>query len=417
MRVLFLSEYCPFDLRTDVFGVFKRMRMLLEAVKTFGDLDVLFFAPLGVDTSPAVARQLEDSIEAAWGLRLNAFIRAQETAGPRPIRTRLPFWIRCMSRGAVTYDTRLSLNNSHEPSLRALAQCLDRGPGLILAYRLGSMAPLLQLDRPLAPIFFDLDDAEHVKAMRTARGIQGLAPRTRAYASVPVLWWSEYQAMTLARRTFVSSNRDFDRFVRFPRSSQRVLVPNAVVIPPREPFPPEPTLLYLGAYLYGPNVEAAEYLIREIWPHVRARRPDARLLIAGAEPERIPSHASPPPGVEFLGFVHDLAALYRSIRLVCCPIRVGAGTRFKILEAAAYGKPIVSSTVGAEGIELRDGEAIFLRDEATSFAAACLQVLGDMSLGERLGSAARAMVQQRYERAAIIEHVRSAIASGLATHE
>jgi hypothetical protein len=150
VRVLFLSEYCPFDLRTDVFGVFKRMRMLLEAVKTFGDLDVLFFAQLGVDTSPAVARRLEDSLEAAWGLRINAFIRAQEIANPRPIRTRLPFWIRCLSRGAVTYDTRLSLNNSHEPSLQALAQCLDREPDLIFAFRLGSMAPPDDAARPSA---------------------------------------------------------------------------------------------------------------------------------------------------------------------------------------------------------------------------------------------------------------------------
>lgn len=410
MRVLFLSEYCPFDLRTDVFGVFKRMRMLLEAVKTFGDLDVLFFAQLGVDTSPAVARRLEDSLEAAWGLRINAFIRAQEIANPRPIRTRVPFWIRCLSRGAVTYDTRLSLNNSHEPSLQALTQCLDREPDLIFAFRLGSMAPLMmQLDRPLAPIFFDLDDAEHVKAMRTAQGIPGLTPRARAYAAVPVLWWSEYRAMALARRTFVSSNRDVDRFARFPRSAHRVLVPNAVVIPSPEPSPPEATLLYLGPYLYGPNVEAAEYLIREIWPQVRVRRPDARLLIAGAEPERIPSHASPPPGVEFLGFVPDLAALYRRTRLVCCPIRVGAGTRFKILEAAAHGKPIVSTTVGAEGIEFRDGQEILLRNDAASFATACLQVLADSSLARRLGAAAREVVRERYDRDVVIAAVRKAL--------
>jgi glycosyltransferase involved in cell wall biosynthesis len=415
VRVLFLSEYCPFDVRTDVFGVFKRMRMLLEAVKGFGDLDVLFFAQLGVDTSPAVARRVEDSIEAAWGLRVNAFIRTQEEAGPQPIRTRLPFWLRSVSRGAVTYDTRLSLNTSHEPSIQALTRCLDRGPDLIFAFRLGSMAPLLQLDRPLAPIFFDLDDAEHVKAMRTAHGLRGLTPRAATYAAVPVLLWSEYRSMALARRTFVSSNRDIERFARFPRSSHRVLVPNAVVIPPPEPPPREPTLLCLGAYLYGPNVEAAEYLIREIWPHVRARRPDARLLIAGAEPERIPSYVAPPAGVEFLGFVHDLAALYRRTRVVCCPIRVGAGTRFKILEAAAYGKPIVSTTVGAEGIEFRDGEEILLRDDPASFAAGCVRVLGDSSLGERLGSAARAVVRQRYAQDVVIGDVRKAISSGLET--
>lgn len=417
MRVLFLSEYCPFDLRTDVFGVFKRMRMLLEAVSSFGEMDVLFFAQLGVDTSPAVARRLEESIATVWGLRINAFIREQEATEAQALLTRVPFWIRCVRRGAVAYETRLTLNNSHEPSLRALAQCLDRRPDLIFAYRLGTMASLLQLDRPPAPIFFDLDDAEHVKAMRVAQGTRGVVSLASAYAAVPILWWGEYRAMAVARRTFVSSNRDFERFSRFPRSRHRVLVPNAVVVPTAEVSTPEPTLLYLGAYLYGPNVEAAEYLIREIWPRVRGQRPDARLLIAGAEADRIPSYASSPPGVEFLGFIPDLTALYRRTRLVCCPIRVGAGTRFKILEAAAYGKPIVSTTVGAEGIELRDGKEIFLRDDAASFAEGCLRILGDVSLGERLGVAARMVIQQRYERDVVIDDVRKAIASGLSAVE
>jgi glycosyltransferase involved in cell wall biosynthesis len=411
VRTLFLTEFYPFDARTEVFGVFKRMRMLLDAVRAFGELDVLFFAPLGVDPSPAAARRLERELEAVWGLRLNVFIRAQEPAGPRPLHGRLPLWVRCIWHGAVTYDSELSLNTSHRPSLDAVAQCLDRRPDMILAFRLGTMAPLLRLGRKLPPIFFDLDDVEHIKAVRTARKIQHLLPRLATYAAVPILWWSEYRAMALARRTFVSSAR----FTRFPRRAYRVVVPNAVSIPPSEPLPSEMTLLFLGSYIYGPNVDAAEYLIREIWPRVKESEPAARLLIAGPWPDRIPSQASPPPGVEFVGFVDDLEALYRGTRVVCCGVQVGAGTRIKILEAAAHGKPIVSTTVGAEGIDLRDGVEILLRDDPGSFAAACLQVLADAALGERLGSAARAVVRQRYERDLIIGDIRKAVTSGLAS--
>ena len=413
MRILFLSEYYPFKFRTDVFGVFQRMRLLLDAMSGLGELDLFFLAPPGVDASPAAVRQLEKMIEAEWHLRVNAFVRDQLPATPRPFWERVPIWVRSVAQGAVAFEYEISLNNSHEPSLRAIRQCLDRRPDMILAFRLGSMAPLLRIGRPLPPVFFDLDDAEHVKALRLARGRPGLGRRVRGYGAVPILWWGERCAMALARTTFVASTRDRDRFRYFPRHSKRVVVPNAVRVPPPQCLTAEPTMLYLGNYIYGPNVEAAEYLLREIWPRVRALVPAARLFIAGSEPERISSHASPPPGVEFTGFVEDLSALYRRTRVVCCPIRVAGGTRLKILEAAAYGKPIVSTTVGAEGIEFRDSREIFLRDEPTSFAAACAKLMGDASLGEQLGGAARRVVGQLYERGIVIEQIRKEVADRL----
>jgi glycosyltransferase involved in cell wall biosynthesis len=413
VRILFLSEYYPFKFRTDVFGVFQRMRLLLDAMSGLGELDLLFLAPFGVDASPSAIRQLEKDIEAEWHLRVNAFVREQSPAAPRPLRERVPIWVRSVARGAVAFEYEITLNNSHEPSLRAVRECLDRRPDVICAFRLGSMAPLLRIGRPLPPVFFDLDDAEHVKAVRLARGRPGLAGRVRGLGAVPILWWSERRAMALARSTFVASTRDRDRFRYFPRHSERVVVPNAVRVPPPQGLAGDPTMLFLGNYIYGPNVEAAEYLLQEIWPRVREVVPNARLLIAGSEPERICFHASPPPGVEFTGFVEDLGDLYRRTRVVCCPIRVAGGTRLKILEAASYGKPIVSTTVGAEGIELRNGREIFLRDEPTSFAAACAAVMTDTSLGQQMGAAARRVVGQLYERDIVIAQIRKTVVDRL----
>jgi len=413
VRILFLSEYYPFKFRTDVFGVFKRMRMLLEAVSGLGEVDLLFLAPPGVDSSPSAIRALEASIQAEWNLRVNVFIRDQAKADPRPLRERLPLWLRCVAQGAVAFEYEVSLNNSHEPSVRAVAACLDRRPDLIVAFRLGTMAPLLRLRRPLPPIFFDLDDAEHVKALRLARGRPTRIRRILGHSAVPILWWSEYRAMALARSTFVASRRDLHRFRRFPRRSQRVVVPNAVTMPPIECPPPESTMLYIGNYVYQPNVEAAEYLLREIWPRVTALNPTARLFIVGSEPERIAEFASPPGGVEFTGFVEDLGAVYRRTRVVCCPIRIAGGTRLKILEGAAYGKPIVSTTIGAEGIDFRDGHEIFLRDDPESFAAACAQLLADPTFGKRMGASAREAIAKRYERGVIIDKIRALMASHL----
>ncbi len=413
MRVLFLTEYYLYDQRTDVSGVFQRMRMLIDAVKTLGELDILFFTSPGMDTSPAASRQLESTLADHWDVRANVFFRHHETSPIKPFWTRLPFWARCIASGAVAYQSGLSLNSSHRPSVDAVNHCLDRQPDLVLAFRLGTMAPLLRTSRPLPPIFFDLDDAEHVKALRTARHDPGLRPRAAAYASVPILLWSERRAMSLACSTFVCSTRDRRRFRHFPRHQYRAIVPNAVAIPAAHSPCSELTLLYLGNYVYPPNVEAADFLVREIWPRVHARQPNARLLIAGSYAERIPGLAGQPAGVEVLGFVDDLSALYRRTRVVCCPIRVAGGTRVKILEAAAFGKPVVATTVGAEGLDLHNDRELLLRDDPQSFADACVSLLGDPGLAERLGTAARAAVSRLYDREATVVRIRRLITATL----
>ena len=102
-------------------------------------------------------------------------------------------------------------------------------------------------------------------------------------------------------------------------------------------------------------------------------------------------------GVRFAGFVEDLDGLYQQSRVVCAPILSGSGTRIKIIEAAAYCRPIVSTRIGAEGIELHNGDSIFLRDDPKSFAEACIRLLNDHELCKRLGTAARAIVIDKYD--------------------
>jgi glycosyltransferase involved in cell wall biosynthesis len=165
----------------------------------------------------------------------------------------------------------------------------------------------------------------------------------------------------------------------------------------------------LATYAYAPNITAADFLIRDVWPLVRADCPDAQLIIAGNKPERIPSFASHPAGVEFTGFVHDLAPLYRRVRIVCCPILSGGGTRLKILEAAAYGKAIVSTTVGAEGLDLQDGRELILRDGGLAFARACVELLRDPTRCEMLGVAARETVSRSYDRKQIVARIKDEI--------
>jgi glycosyltransferase involved in cell wall biosynthesis len=129
--------------------------------------------------------------------------------------------------------------------------------------------------------------------------------------------------------------------------------------------------------------------------------PNATLIIAGDPPERIPSYGSGIRGVSFTGFVKDLNSLYGQSRVVCAPILSGGGTRVKILEAAAYGKPIVATCIGVEGIQMQDGKEIFLRDDPKSFAEACIHLLNDHALCDRVGMAARSAATRKYDQSKI----------------
>ena len=155
-------------------------------------------------------------------------------------------------------------------------------------------------------------------------------------------------------------------------------------------------MLFLGTYGYQPNCDAAERLIRHIWPPVRERVPEARLLIAGKGSERLASFKDAPPGVTFTGFVDDLDGLYAMSRVVACPLTAGGGTRLKLVEAASYGRPMVSTRVGAEGLDFEADREIVLRDDDAGFADACVHLLRDDAACDRLGRAARAKMQARY---------------------
>jgi glycosyltransferase involved in cell wall biosynthesis len=187
------------------------------------------------------------------------------------------------------------------------------------------------------------------------------------------------------------------------------VVPNSIHIPERGPLPQAPTALFLGTYAYKPNANAAEELITRVWPIVRRTCPTATLIIAGDQPQRIPSFGQNQPGVEYAGFVADLDALYARARVFCCPIRGGGGTRIKIIEAAAHGKPIVSTTLGAEGLHFEKGREILLCDEPETFAAGCVRLLTDDAASMKLGEAARVKAIELYDRRSVMARIQAEI--------
>lgn len=401
MRVLFVSTNFPTDLRTKVHGRFKRMGMFIDAIKQLAGIDFLFYVPSEVDVSPAQVSLLERVFSEHWHAALRLFLC------PRFVPSRpASRWQRYGPSAWSFFKLPGYLDTSGPQQVRAFETCLARKPDAIFVDRLASMCPALLTQEPLPPIFFDLDDIEHIAFLRALRLEPSWRARLLHSPRLPLLCWGEKRAIHRAQLTFVCSDLDRRYLARRWRLSGVVTIPNAVSIPAIEPLSEAPTLLFIGSYAYQPNVYAAEFLITQVWPRVYRSMPQARLLLAGGSPERVRGYMAGVPGVEFTGFVDDLDALYRRSRVVCAPVFSGGGTRIKIIEAAAYGKPIVATGIGAEGLEMRDGMEVVLRQDAESFADACLHLLTNREAAQRLGAAARAAAIRHYERSAVVRLIR-----------
>ena len=157
-------------------------------------------------------------------------------------------------------------------------------------------------------------------------------------------------------------------------------------------------LLFLGALEYRPNQDSARLLLDQLFPAVQARHPDARLVIVGRNPpEWLRQRVAGQSGVELHANVPDVRPYLASSGLLAVPLRVGGGSRIKILEALAAGLPVVSTAVGAEGLHLTAGRDLVVVQQAEEMAGALIQALDDPAALQRTGEQGRQVVQQRYD--------------------
>ena len=164
------------------------------------------------------------------------------------------------------------------------------------------------------------------------------------------------------------------------------------------------------------NVEGLMFFCREIWPLIRAARPDATLLVAGRAGEacaRLPD--SERPGIAVAGWLDDLGEFYRAVGVVIVPLLSGTGVSVKTMEAAARGAAIVSTEAGLRGLRLRDGVEVRQADRAADFARVALELLHDRPQAARLGAAAREAMTATHDLAAFRRHVEE-IVSPLLPH-
>jgi sugar transferase (PEP-CTERM/EpsH1 system associated) len=155
-------------------------------------------------------------------------------------------------------------------------------------------------------------------------------------------------------------------------------------------------VVFTGVMDYGPNVDAAQYCADEIFPLVRASVPDAELWLVGADPSPAVRELARREGVHVTGKVDDVRPYVRAASVCVCPIRFGAGIKNKILSALAMAKPVVTTSIGLEGIDARPDRHVLRADTPGEFADAVTRVLGDERLARQLGDNGCRLVTERY---------------------
>lgn len=199
----------------------------------------------------------------------------------------------------------------------------------------------------------------------------------------------------------------FDRCIAVSATDARFLGPAAAVIENGvdcevlrvlEPAGASKDLLFVGALGYSPNADAVRYFANEVLPLIQAREPAARLIVVGkhAGPDLKALAAS--GRLELHESVPDVTPYYRRAALAIVPLRAGGGTRLKILEAMALGRPVVSTPVGCEGLAVEDGrELLIAADGPAAFADATVRLLAEPALAGRLSRRAREFVERTHD--------------------
>lgn len=388
MRLLFLTPQLPFppDKGTRIrnFGLIKELSRRHE-------VGVISFA--------------EDGDEAARsGLETHCRVLGLV---PRPRRARVERAVRAI--GDPTPDLARRLSNA--PFTERVRQAIQAEPWDVLQVEALEMAPhWLAQPGQLPAVVLDAHNAEWILQLRAAR-IDGRNGRLAGalYSALQAAKLRRYEGRAVERAdaTVAVSAEDARALGRVGRPRRLIVAPNGVdtgALPFRATQPDGATLLFTGTMDFRPNVDAVIWFAREVWPLVKARRPDARFVVAGRSPKP-EVRALAGGGVEVTGAVPDVAPLFAGATLYVAPLRIGGGVRLKLLEAFAYGVPVVSTPLGAEGIEATDGREVRLAADPAAMSAAILSLLDDRAAGARLAAAARRLVESRYDWRVIVPAV------------
>lgn len=262
------------------------------------------------------------------------------------------------------------------------------------------------------PVVLDSDNVTSLLQQRIM-ALHGQEPGGMHERAVAAL---ERQAVSGAHRVLACSELDAKLICAIAPSANVSVVPNGVDVErfafrPRVAAGRPPLVTYIGSLMYAPNVDAAEYLVRENGPNVRARVPAAEIRIVGRYPTAEVMALADEPGVTVIPDVPDSLPYFEEADVIAVPLRAGSGTRLKILEALAVGRPVVTTSIGCEGLDVVSGEHLIIADDPREFAERIADLLRHPQSAEEMARAGRRLVEERYDWRQIGETLRGVYAT------
>jgi glycosyltransferase involved in cell wall biosynthesis len=294
----------------------------------------------------------------------------------------------------------------------AAISALRPAPGAAVHVARSYLAPLglaiaEQLGSPWATLDLDDDDEQLARSL-------GDRAEAEAYCRLIGVFGPLFQAVALAapgEAAAVSHRHGFATTV----------LPNAVAVAAgRRPASTRQegsdaaiSVLFTGNLTYRPNAEAAISLVEDVLPLLRRRaaRPVTVTLAGDLGPAGAVRSLGGRPGVRVTGYAADLEPYYRAADVLVAPLAAGSGTRIKLLEALAHGLPVVTTTIGAAGLDVTSGVHLLMADSAAGLAGAAVRVTTESALREQLTAAGRRLVISRYSHDAVIPQIRAFLAA------
>jgi glycosyltransferase involved in cell wall biosynthesis len=275
----------------------------------------------------------------------------------------------------------------------------------------GTLRYLPAISEDLRPFYLTLDLA-NVESVKARRRLDVL-PSRRIFSEwrlmqqldwLKLIFW-ERRILKRFNLCLVCSEHD-ERLLHHQRVTRKTLVvPNGVDAgyfrPDEERKEIDGRMVFSGHMSYEPNVDGVQYFSKEIYPYIKREIPAASLWVVGKGPAPTVQHLHDGWQTVVTGTVDDIRPYLQECMVAVVPLRVGGGTRLKILEAMAVGKVVISTSIGCEGLDVTDGENIFICDQPRAFAQTCIQLLRSPLLRRRIGDTARRFVCEKYDWARI----------------
>jgi sugar transferase (PEP-CTERM/EpsH1 system associated) len=395
MKILFLTPQLPYPPQK---GTALRNWGLISSLAERHEVAVLSFLDPG--QSPELEATLTDTCHV-------------ETVEPpvRPLHIRLRDML-------TTHQPDMALRLASEAYAHRLGNWLAREAFDIVHIEGIELAPYLDVieagySRPL--VVFDDHNCEYLLQQRVFLTDLRIPVRWPGAAYSFVQWQRlrryEAQACRRADRVLAVSEADAAALQRLVPGLGVIVVPNGIDTQSYTPAPSHqytPTLIFTGTMDFRPNVDAVLWFAREVLPLVRAEVPEARFVVAGQRPHGRLDVLRDDPAVTLTGWVEDTRPYIADAAVYVAPLRMGGGTRFKLLEAMAMGKPVVATSLGAEGFPVTHNRELLVADTAADFAAAVVALLRTPEQREELGQAGRVFVEQRYDWRVIVPRVEAA---------